>query len=55
MLSIALSLMALSVLVLIGGAAYILQRGSGVKQAVLMLVLAAILAANVAIWALPST
>lgn len=54
MLSIALSLMVLTTFILVGGGLYILQRGGGTKQGLLMLVLALVLAANVAIWAAPS-
>lgn len=49
----ALSLMVLAVIALVAGAIWLLKRGGSRKQAVLMLVLAAVLAANVAIWTLP--
>ena len=53
MLDTALSLMALAILALTLGAVYLLRRGGAKKQAVLMLVLAGVLAANVAIWTVP--
>jgi hypothetical protein len=49
----ALSLMVLTVLALVLGAAWQWRRGGPRKQVVLMLVLAAVLAINVAIWTLP--
>ena len=52
MLNFALSLMVLTTLALTGGALLIWRRQR--KQALLMLVLAVILAANVAIWTLPT-
>jgi hypothetical protein len=51
----ALSLLVLTVIVLLVGAAWLWQRGGSRKQVVLMLVLAAVLAANVAIWTLPGS
>lgn len=53
MLSAALSLMVLAVIALVGGAAWLWRRGGARKQVALMLVLAAVLALNVAIWAVP--
>lgn len=53
MLSAALSLMVLAVIALVGGAAWLWRRGGARKQMALMLVLAAVLAVNVAIWAVP--
>ena len=53
MLDTALSLMALAIIALTLGAVYLLRRGGAKKQAVLMLVLAGVLAANVAIWTVP--
>jgi hypothetical protein len=53
MLSVALSLVMLAVFALIGGAAWLWRRPGMRKQAVLMLVLAAIAAVNVAIWTVP--
>jgi hypothetical protein len=53
MADIALSLMVLTVLALVGGAAWLWRRGGSRKQPVLMLILAAVLAINIAIWTLP--
>ncbi|MEO7248129.1 MAG: hypothetical protein ABIW31_06705 [Novosphingobium sp.] len=53
MLDTALSLMALAIIALTLGAVYLLRRGGAKKQALLMLVLAGVLAANVAIWTVP--
>ena len=50
----ALSLMVLTAVALVMGAAWLWRRGGARKQIVLMLVLAAVLAANVAIWVLPA-
>jgi hypothetical protein len=55
MLNIALSLMSLAVIVLILGSLFLLRRGGAMRQALLMLGLAVILAANVAIWTLPDS
>lgn len=52
MLETALSLMVLGATALLGGAYFQWRRGNR-KQAGLMLVLAAVFAANVAIWAVP--
>ncbi len=52
MLETGLSLLVLAVLVLCGGAVFAWRRGQR-KQAGLMLVLAAVMAVNVAIWTLP--
>jgi hypothetical protein len=49
----ALSLLVLTAAALVLGAAWLWHRGGARKQVVLMLVLAAVLAANVAIWTLP--
>lgn len=54
-MAIALSLLVLTVIVLVLGAVWQWRRGGSRKQAVLMLVLAAVLAANVAIWTLPGS
>lgn len=54
MQDIALSLAMLMVLALPAGAWALYKRGGSRKQVVLMLVLAAILAANVAIWVIPA-
>jgi hypothetical protein len=53
MLDTALSLMVIAVAALIGGAYFQFRRGNR-KQAGLMLVLAAVFAVNVAIWAVPN-
>jgi hypothetical protein len=50
---LALSLMVLTVIALIVGAAWLWRRGGSRKQPVLMLVLAAVLVLNIAIWTLP--
>ena len=55
MQDIALSLAMLMILALPAGAYALHKRGGPKKQIVLMLVLAAILAANVAIWVIPTT
>ena len=49
----ALSIAVLAVLALLGGAVWLWRRGGSRKQAALMLLLAAILAGNVAIWTVP--
>jgi len=49
----ALSLLVLTALALVGGAIYLWRSRGLVRQAVLMLVLAAVMAVNVAIWAVP--
>jgi drug/metabolite transporter superfamily protein YnfA len=49
----ALSLMVLTALALVGGAVFLWRRGGARRQAILMLVLAAVMAINVAIWAVP--
>jgi hypothetical protein len=51
----ALSMMMLTVLALVAGAVWQWRRGGSRKQVALMLVLAAVLAANVAIWTVPGT
>ena len=53
MFDTALSLMVFTIVALIAGAVYLLRRGGARKQALLMLVLAGVLAANVAILTLP--
>ena len=55
MLDTALSLMALAIIALTLGAVYLLRRCGAKKQALLMLVLAAVLAVNVAIWTVPDS
>lgn len=53
MADFALSLLVLATILLCLGAFYLLRRGNARRQAFLMLVLAAVMAANVAIWAIP--
>ena len=48
------SIAMLVALALVVGAIFLLRRGGATKQAVLMLVLAVVMIANVVIWALPS-
>ncbi|MEJ5975412.1 hypothetical protein WG901_02100 [Novosphingobium sp. PS1R-30] len=55
MASTALSLLVLTIVALTAGAAFLWRRGGGRKQIVLMLVLAAVLAINVAIWVVPTS
>jgi ABC-type nickel/cobalt efflux system permease component RcnA len=55
MLDTALSLLVLTAIALIGGAAYLWRRKGFNRQVQLMLVLAAVMIANVAIWTLPDT
>jgi hypothetical protein len=52
-MAIALSLAVLSAFALVLGAWALWRRGGSRKQVVLMLVMAAVMAANVAIWAVP--
>jgi hypothetical protein len=51
----ALSLLVLTVVALVLGAAFLWRRGGSRKQVLLMLVLAAVLAINVGIWTLPGS
>ena len=53
-MSTTLSLMVLTAIALVLGAAFLWRRGGSRRQIVLMLVLAAVIAGNVAIWALPT-
>ena len=53
-MSVVLSVLMLAAFTLTGGAIALFRRGGAVKQAVLMLLLAAIMAANVAIWTMPT-
>lgn len=53
MSDVVLSLLTFSALALTGGAIFLLWRGGPRKQAILMLVLAVVMAANVAIWTVP--
>ena len=55
MQDIALSLAMLMVFALPAGALVLWRRGGARKQVVLMLVLAVVMAANVAIWVLPTS
>ena len=48
-----LSLMVLTAIALLAGAYWLRQRGGSARQVVLMLVLAVVIAANVAIWTWP--
>lgn len=48
-----LSLMVLTVLLLLGGAWWLWRDGRAKRQALLMVVLAAVLTINVAIWTIP--
>ncbi|MDR2858423.1 MAG: hypothetical protein LBV50_11340 [Novosphingobium sp.] len=52
-MSIALSLLMLTTIALVLGAAWQWRRGGSRRQVALMLVLAAVLAVNVAIWTIP--
>ena len=54
MSDLALSLLVFSAFALTAGGIVLWRRGGSRKQAVLMLVLAAIMAANVAIWTVPN-
>jgi len=53
MLDFALSLVVLSAIALVAGSIWLFRRGQHRKQAWLMAVLALIMLANVAIWAIP--
>ena len=53
MAAMALSLLVLTTLALISGALWLWRRGGSRKQVTLMLVLAAVLAFNIAMWTLP--
>lgn len=50
----ALSLLVLTIIALLAGAAYLWRRPGSKRQALLMLVLALVFAINVAIWSLPT-
>jgi len=52
-LQTALSLAVLTAIALIGGAVYLWHSRGLRKQAILMIILAAVMAANVAIWTVP--
>ena len=49
-----LALMVLTALALVGGAVWLWRKQRRGRQAMLMLVLAAVIAANVALWAVPN-
>ena len=53
MAAMALSLLVLTTLALVSGAVFLWRRGGSRKQVTLMLVLAAVLAFNIAMWTLP--
>lgn len=53
-MDIALSLLSLTVIALVLGAIALFRRGGYRRQAVLMLVLAAVMVINIAIWTLPT-
>jgi hypothetical protein len=53
MAAMALSLLVLTMLALLSGALFLWRRGGSRKQVTLMLVLAAVLAFNIAMWTLP--
>ncbi|MEP7221057.1 MAG: hypothetical protein ABI673_00170 [Novosphingobium sp.] len=53
MLNTALSLMTFAIVALLLGAIYLWRRGGAGKQVTLMLVLAVVMAINLAIWTLP--
>jgi len=50
----ALSLLMLTAIALVGGAIYLWRSRGLKKQALLMLILAAVMAINIAIWTLPN-
>jgi hypothetical protein len=49
-----LSLMVLTALALVGGAAWLWRKRGAGRQALLMLVLAGVIAVNIVIWAAPT-
>ena len=53
-MAVVLSLLVLTAIALLGGAAFLWRRPGHRRQTMLMLVLAAVVAANVAIWTLPA-
>jgi hypothetical protein len=55
MLSTVLSLVMLGIVALLAGSVALWRRGGSRKQVALMIVLAAIMAINVAIWTLPDS
>jgi hypothetical protein len=54
MASTVLSLMVLTALALLGGALWLWRKRRAGRQAMLMLVLAAVIAVNIALWAVPN-
>ncbi|CDO34768.1 MULTISPECIES: hypothetical protein [Novosphingobium] len=54
-MDIAISLLVLTAIALVLGAVALFRRGGFRKQAMLMLVLAIVMAANVVIWTLPNS
>ena len=50
-----LSLMVLTVMALLGGAIFLFRRGGARRQVMLMLVLAGVIAVNIAIWVVPGS
>lgn len=54
-MELVLSVLALLFLALVGGAIYLWRRGGSRKQIVLMLVLAAVVAGDIAIWTVPDS
>jgi hypothetical protein len=55
MTSVVLSVLVLAAMALVGGSAWLWRRPGMRRQALLMLLLAAIAAANVAIWTMPDS
>ena len=55
MLDMALSLLVLAAIALVGGAAFLWRRNGFSRQVQLMLILAVVMAANIAIWTLPDS
>lgn len=53
-MNIALSLLVLTTIALVLGSAALFRRGGYRKQAILMLVLAAVMVMNIVIWTLPT-
>lgn len=53
MIQTSLSLVVLTIFALVAGAIYLARRGGKRRQVVLMLVLAGVMAINVAIWTIP--
>ena len=54
MTDLVLSIMALALVALLLGALYLWRKGGHAKQAGLMLLLAVVIAVNIAIWTVPS-